>query len=521
MGEKASAISISASTGVAEEQDRRPRPRPRPRREQEGRNSSLRVGKTCHQCRQKITNIFGSCKNHKKDRPCTMKFCRKCLFNRYGEKAEEMVALEDWSCPKCRGICNCSVCMKKRGHQPTGILVHTAKAEGFSSVSELLHVKGPESFGRANIVKAVDGNQEDDEILLKESNPKAKRQRISKEGLIEIQDGNRGTRSSLKETKCIGEDISLPEGTELITVAGIDLPPRDVGYGLQFLEFCAAFQEILVLKEGEPVYLLQELIHGGRGCQGKYSPVVQFHIKLLSLILEDLSGDSSKITSKHGKDSWLHVLRNCIFRSHFAWEKLKLEGFGWEAEDYSSLDSSKRLRILAFLCDEILCTKKIRNWIDDQNSNFFEKIKAAKERVRAAKHKEEELKQKMQDEVCKAIISHNGAPLSVAENEASVSRFKIEAAQAHAELLELKDMVPNEDERSDSLRTEPILLGIAGHKYWKLKGSSDNPTILLQDVRTKDSDESGDKWFTFDVEQEKEIQKSISSLRKRRSGKNS
>jgi len=33
---------------------------------------------------------------------------------------------------------------KKRGHKPTGILVHTAKATGFSSVSELLDVKGPD-----------------------------------------------------------------------------------------------------------------------------------------------------------------------------------------------------------------------------------------------------------------------------------------------------------------------------------------------------------------------------------------
>lgn len=30
---------------------------------------------------------------------------------RYGEKAEEMEALDDWKCPKCRGICNCSFCM--------------------------------------------------------------------------------------------------------------------------------------------------------------------------------------------------------------------------------------------------------------------------------------------------------------------------------------------------------------------------------------------------------------------------
>ncbi|KAL6961137.1 hypothetical protein U1Q18_038900 [Sarracenia purpurea var. burkii] len=39
------------------------------------------------------------------------------------------------------------------GHQPTGILVHKARATGFSSVSELLHVKGPGNFGIDKIAK--------------------------------------------------------------------------------------------------------------------------------------------------------------------------------------------------------------------------------------------------------------------------------------------------------------------------------------------------------------------------------
>lgn len=39
-------------------------------------------------------------------------------------------------------------------------------------------------------------------------------------------------------------DIQLPQGTSLVTVAGIDLLPKDVGHVLQFLEFCAAFGEV-------------------------------------------------------------------------------------------------------------------------------------------------------------------------------------------------------------------------------------------------------------------------------------
>lgn len=33
------------------------------------------------------------------------------IENRYGEIAEEVDREGNWSCPKCRGICNCSTCM--------------------------------------------------------------------------------------------------------------------------------------------------------------------------------------------------------------------------------------------------------------------------------------------------------------------------------------------------------------------------------------------------------------------------
>lgn len=49
-------------------------------------------------------------------------------------------------------LIECCVCRKKSGHKPTGILVRTAKENGFSSVSELLQVKGPENFGYERVV---------------------------------------------------------------------------------------------------------------------------------------------------------------------------------------------------------------------------------------------------------------------------------------------------------------------------------------------------------------------------------
>lgn len=44
---------------------------------------------------------------------------------------------------------------KKRGHQPTGILIRAAKANGFSSVSEMLQINGPDNCHGENSVKGI------------------------------------------------------------------------------------------------------------------------------------------------------------------------------------------------------------------------------------------------------------------------------------------------------------------------------------------------------------------------------
>ncbi|KAI5072553.1 hypothetical protein GOP47_0012659 [Adiantum capillus-veneris] len=103
-----------------------------------GRIYDSENGRTCHQCRQKTIDFMASCKASFRSRPCTQHYCAKCLLNRYGEKVTEVSQLPSWSCPKCRRECNCSICLKKQGCVPTGILAHTAKATGFTSVAELL-----------------------------------------------------------------------------------------------------------------------------------------------------------------------------------------------------------------------------------------------------------------------------------------------------------------------------------------------------------------------------------------------
>ncbi|KAK8639227.1 hypothetical protein V6N13_137618 [Hibiscus sabdariffa] len=651
------------------------------------RTSESENGRSCHQCRQKRMNFLASCKNVKKDKQCTIKYCQKCLLNRYGEKEEEVTLLADWKCPKCRDICNCSLCMKKKGHNPTGILVFTAKKTGFSSVSELLQAKGPETFKYERIIKDMSvlpkkqmkesmstsprmlgkENSFDGDCDSKVSSPnlisplseEKKSKQMKREGLKELYNGNGDHEASLnktclrkpkilkeasnktmkgngclsdekrlktkvkiddasnpskeQETKCaknkkagvlngakileitkkresttsdevsrkklkskensVGEeknlkrqvlesnaiapvkekkravkskdsggsldfkndnttcklqsvikpckdrkldiDIQLPQGTNLITVAGVDLPPNDVGHALQFLEFCAAFGEVLDMKKGQAESVIREIIRGRGRCRLQYSPVVQIHIQLLSLIQKD-TGKKFPAFSGSDNASWFRALGQCVSESQCALKEVSSDIYDRGVDAYNMLDSFMKLKLLNILCDEALCTVTFRNWIDKQNSKFIDSEKEAKEKILASRDKERQLRQKMNDEVAKAVTEKGGVPLSISEHETLITQMKKEAAQVHEDLLQAMAKLPRKRQRSDAVRTSPIMLDVSGHVFWKLKGYTSENHVLLQDIGTSDPVAPDEKWFVYDVEQKPDVDKYISSIRTKR-----
>nr|XP_016439054.1 PREDICTED: uncharacterized protein LOC107764996 [Nicotiana tabacum] len=527
-------------------------------------------GKTCHQCRQKTMDYMAACKNMRNDKPCPIRFCHKCLLNRYGEKAEEVSLLEDWKCPKCRGICNCSFCMKRRGFQPTGILVHAAKATGYSSVSDMLQTNGLNNIDRIKVLKDTNTSNNEESIVsaeivgkencvegvidlnmrpshlskspsskqsvgckrkevngkpngrlsLKENNPlgRGKSKRIKQEGATEVNgkinshnkrksennevkdlgvqnipssedsphggenkpkklmqgqprskfDSKRGTVASAKETlleksqdsrksnkeRSVKEGsvkdntienndpfalTSLPQGAGLTAVGGIDLQSEDVGNALQFLEFCVVFGKILDIKKGQPEAVLRDIMQGRSSRRGKCSLTIQFLNNLLSFLKEEDEERFSAVTSTEGKNSWYADIKMCISESPSVSRTMGLYSLSNGTDQFENLSPSEKLKILNFICDEVLETVKIRDWIDDQNAKFAERAKEAKEKVIAAKDEEKRLKQKMQDQIAQALIAKNGAPLSILEHETIVSQIKSEAAEAHASVKESKN----------------------------------------------------------------------------------
>ncbi|KAJ1725268.1 hypothetical protein LPJ53_000495 [Coemansia erecta] len=101
-----------------------------------GRVYDSQHGSSCHQCRQKTMDPKVRCSNDH----CNIMFDENCLEIRYNEYAEEIRANgkeDSWTCPKCRDICNCSNCRRKKNMAPTGQLSIFVKAHGEKAVKSL------------------------------------------------------------------------------------------------------------------------------------------------------------------------------------------------------------------------------------------------------------------------------------------------------------------------------------------------------------------------------------------------
>ena len=101
---------------------------------------------SCHFCRQKTADVKTTCQcaRWKKTPPGGRgrgAWCGWCLEMRMGENIEEALADDEWRCPVCRDICNCSGanCLRaKRGLFPTQQLTHEAHEHGWQSVAHYL-----------------------------------------------------------------------------------------------------------------------------------------------------------------------------------------------------------------------------------------------------------------------------------------------------------------------------------------------------------------------------------------------
>uniref|UniRef100_A0A0E0G5H7 DDT domain-containing protein n=1 Tax=Oryza nivara TaxID=4536 RepID=A0A0E0G5H7_ORYNI len=435
------------------------------------------AGKACHQCRQMKRNFAVACTQVKKKGVCPIKYCHRCLLKRYDENDEEVGQMEAWICPKCRGICNCSCCRRKKGQQPTGRLVHTAKkgeqgaadeeSTGRSlrienSVEELL-VEGDQIKLKGNIV--VNKNFDGESSLAKDKNGS-------------ILGYNSAVSSPNKKV--------LPRGSLVTNILGADLEVKDVGPAIQLYEFCNSFGEIFQIRKGQPEQILQDI---ERDQEVEIVPelIADFHKNLLSVIKED-RGEKNSIYITNG-DAWLNDLGAYINELAFMSKELHLEFVNKGTLGYNKLSPCK-LHVLNLLCDEALSTVKLRKLIEEQNGRAAERRNDAKAKLRAAKAKEKELREGLKND-----MKEGATPIEGNRNQL-ISDIK--------KAKEVKLTAIKEKKLGTVLRSKPLMLEDR-EAYWKLDGYSNNKMLLLQEFDNENFT-GNDIWFEFTEDEEKTIE---------------
>jgi len=133
------------------------------------------IGTTCHQCRQKTTDTKTICRSGS----CVGvrgQFCGRCLEIRYGEDCKEALLNPTWSCPPCRGFCNCSICRNRNGKGATGILIQLAQSKGYENVAAYLKAlqtkKGTDDYDETD----------EEEVDEEEEKPKKTKKKKGKKG---------------------------------------------------------------------------------------------------------------------------------------------------------------------------------------------------------------------------------------------------------------------------------------------------------------------------------------------------
>ncbi|VAH57042.1 unnamed protein product [Triticum turgidum subsp. durum] len=499
-GAKSVAVPVPAQTEVEVEKEAK-KAAPRKRnpcpgiRAVGGRIYDPENGKTCHQCRQKTTDFAVACKQPGGKGPCSTHFCHTCLSNRYGEDAKKAAKKARWACPKCRGICNCSFCRKKKGETPTGILAHAAKATGHSSVHELLK-QGSDMVAAAQTLTSLP-------VKIKKEQKRALGTDDDADGIVVDGDENVGTDlnafplspankklkkgASDESTDVLKTKTELPKGTLVTNVVGAKLEADDVGSAIQFYEFCRTFAEVFQIKKGQPEKVLQVITGGSRKGRVVPSVVADLHISLLSVLQED-RGENPLDYSRDG-DAWITETGRYISESTVISKELPLDCLNQGVSGYKKLSPSLKLHVLNFLCDETLSTATLRGLIVKQDEGATERKIAAREKIRAAKEKEKELKERLKNEMDKSMFLRKGE-----EIKSLISQIK--------ELNEDKEAAVDGDEKlGDLLRTKPVRKD-KGVAYWKFDGYYKKTSIMRQEF---DTTGNNDKWFMFTEEEEKVI----------------
>ncbi|BAU01860.1 hypothetical protein VIGAN_11119500 [Vigna angularis var. angularis] len=227
-------------------------------------------------------------------------------------------------------------------------------------------------------------------------------------------------------------------------------------------------KKALDLKEAEAETIFKELI-SEESMDEHNSSLIQFHIRLLALIVSNSKKESPSFSTKNETNSWLKHLEDLIMQSYHL-NDFPVDWFQEGISGYYKLDLCKKFKLMTLLCDEALNTQKLRSYIQDENSRHAKVVKETKLKIAAAKEKIKCLAQKLQNENAK-VSSIPGE-----EHDAHI-KIRTEVDEAHIEMLRLKS---TDKSGCDATRINPEFVDNNGMTFWKLQSYNDESVLLLQ-----------------------------------------
>ncbi|XP_057439066.1 uncharacterized protein LOC130730933 [Lotus japonicus] len=195
------------------------------------------------------------------------------------------------------------------------------------------------------------------------------------------------------------------------------------------------------MEEGEAETILRELVRKQNLRSEENTLAVEFQTRLLTLLRTASGHKSPSLATADGNCSWLKALGDLALQSPLVLKDFPVEMLNEGLSGCCNLSLCDKLRLLTFICDEVLNSEKVRSYIEKENSKIEKQWKEAKAEFAAAKEKVKSLKQKLLEETAKTVHS-SGDPGSSTEQDAVVLKLTTEVAQAHSVMLEAKGRIP-------------------------------------------------------------------------------
>ncbi|XP_024515594.1 uncharacterized protein LOC9640353 isoform X2 [Selaginella moellendorffii] len=519
-------------------------------------------GTSCHQCRQKTLGLMASCKSE--DRSCSLNFCSKCLQNRKKKgcsptgmvshlaKSIGCASVAEFltSDPADQGK---SIELKKLElEEKKPVEAKQRKRKRVLAEASITNVQANTDMAQADLLEKRSIADNDEKKAKKASRKRVLAEtRLSKlegdaalrennsitvprlDSLSEVQpertvptlakklskknadaEEKHETRDLLVElnidlaaesTKA--QEIALPDGEALKTVAGIELPQELIGPALQLLEFCSAFQKLLCLRDGQGEDALQEM---NQGLMSQRGPLVHLHVKLLSFASEDVSEGSFSAPTRA---SWLESLKDYVSRTSSGVDAV-VNALENGVDAYEKLELHTKLHLLNSLCDDCLSTARFREFMENaanvkvQQQQANDEISAARKQVRAAlqKAKAAEAKRLL-------VLETNGSSLTADQCNCLLAKVRMQEQRSIAAQMALAEVVcKSKMQQCNAQRTEPVAT-VGSRIFWKLRGAEQRSIVVIQDVSRGENRSAQEFWSRYSRDEEEKLIKFMASER--------